>query len=533
MNQRPETILKTFAVALVFVAVGLTGCYSWSRQDRPLDAVLAAHEGKHVRITVQRSPSMESLCVIDNPRIEGDSLIGYVLSPETEYDIEDGRPAWMREQIKVPFHAVRDVKAYQLNGNRTTLLVAGVGLAAVYVVAAASDEDSYQPPPDTGGGTGDYFVSCPVVWSWDGAGWRIDSGTFGGAIASALRRTDTDNLEFAHPEGGTVRLRMGNIMDETEHVDAVRLLRVEHAPEVSVAPDDAGRIHTLGALTPPARAADLAGRDALVAVREPDGVQWESYPVARDTSDVAAIRDGLDLTFPRPAGARRAKLVVDGNNTVWANGLIHTLIASHGRDTERWYASLAFPSVRERTEAVMREGFLNVFVRTASGWEAQGAIREAGPEVQKRQVIELDLARVTGDSVCVRLETIPSFWLVDRVALDASPDQPCVVRELTLTEALDDAGRDLRAALASADSLEFTMETGDAATLTFADTSRAPGTAASYVLRTTGWYRVHTPETGDPDVALLRRLATEPFAASRLATARLNEALRALAAGAL
>ncbi len=529
MNQAHITVRKAFAAAFTFAALGLGGCYSWSRQDEPLDTVLAAHEGKQVRITVQRSPSIESLCVIDCPRIEGDSLIGYMVRPGEDSGFRDDRSTWMREEVKVPFYAVREVRVYQFSAGRTTLLVAGAGLTAL-IVAAATEDETYEPPPSSGDGWGDGgAISCPVVWSWDGAGWRLDSGTFGGAIARGLSRTDTDNLEFVRPERGAIRLRMGNILDETEHVDAVRLLRVEHAPEVCVAPDGEGRIHTLGTLVPPARARDFAGRDAIAAVRERDGLQWESYPTVRDTSDRAAVRDGLELVFPRPAGALRAKLVVDGNNTVWSNGLMRKLIASHGRETGLWYASLADPSVRAGTETVMREGYLTVLVRTASGWQAQGTIREAGPEVQKRQVIVLDLAGVSGDSVRVRLETIPSFWLVDRVALDASADRPIVQRELRLAEATDGAGRDLRATLAAADGTEFTMETGDAAMLTFADEPRTPGTAASYLLRATGWYRVHTPETGDPDTALLRRLATEPFAASRTATARLNEALRALA----
>jgi hypothetical protein len=61
----------------------------------------------------------------------------------------------------------------------------------------------------------------------------------------------------------------------------------------------------------------------------------------------------------------------------------------------------------------------------------------------------------------------------------------------------------------------------------------APGKARTYLLRSTGWYRIHTAETGAPALALLRRLQTEPFAGSRFSVARLDELLEAMRANAV
>jgi len=45
-----------------------------------------------------------------------------------------------------------------------------------------------------------------------------------------------------------------------------------------------------------------------------------------------------------------------------------------------------------------------------------------------------------------------------------------------------------------------------------------------------GWYRIRAPAAGEPEVATIDRLLTEPGAASRYSVGRLNGLLRALAA---
>lgn len=75
---------------------------------------------------------------------------------------------------------------------------------------------------DTDNGGSDQTYSCPLVYSWDGQRWRLDSGTFGGAIMPALARTEVDNLLHAVPVGDSLRLRITNELNETDHLDRGR-----------------------------------------------------------------------------------------------------------------------------------------------------------------------------------------------------------------------------------------------------------------------------------------------------------------------
>jgi len=346
----------------------------------------------------------------------------------------------------------------------------------------------------------------------------------------ALARTDVDNLDFVRPEHGALRLKVANELSETDYVDALSVLAVNHDAGLAVAPDAAGRLHTIGALTPPAVARDFRGHDALARVRAPDGWNWESGPGARDTLIAADLRDGLELAFPRPLGAGSARLVVDGNVTTWAALMMQRFIAAHGRATQAWYDSLDRDAqgARRLGAALARQAFLSAAVLVEGRWQPQGLIWDAGPEISKRQVAVLDLRGVVGDTVRVRLESVPSFWLVDRVALDYAPERPIEITELTAASAVAIQGKDVRGLLATVDDRPLRLAPGESAQLSFGVPDVPAGKARTYLLQTHGWYRIHAPEVGEPDVALLGGLLSDPLGISKAAVARMNVALGAM-----
>jgi hypothetical protein len=497
-------------------------CMSWKAQPVSPDQVVAKKPDQ-VRLTLANS----SRIVIARPAIIGDSLIGTPPGADTKR---------IAQRLAVPLSDIRSVEVQRVNGAKTALLVAGLGVTALAVIAAADCcGPDFKPAPSDGGGggsgSGPPIVSCPLVYSWDGAHWRLDSGTFGGAIAPALARTDLDNLDYATSQGGLLRLRMANELDETDYVDALSILAVDHDPDLTIAPGGDGHIYTLGALAPPLDARDYRGVDALPRVRTADGWSWESNPSRRDTAVAADIRDGIELTFRNPHTAE-GRLVLVGNNTPWAAHLMQEFVGSHGRETAAWYDSLASHRALARGLGAMlaKEAFLGVSVWSAGRWEHQGYIWEAGPEIVKRQVFPLDLSRVEGDTIRIRLESAPSFWLIDRVALGASVSGPVEVHELRVESAVDQSGADVAPRISSLDGRHYVMENGVSAELRFRVPDVPAGRARSYLLRSSGWYRIHAPEIQPPDVALLRKVLTEPYGASRVAVGRMNDAMLVLGA---
>jgi hypothetical protein len=268
--------------------------------------------------------------VVRAPYLANDSLLGQIVASR-------GR----NHRYAVALPDVLQIKVRHFDAGKSLLAVAAVAGAVTLVAVAASDNPS-PPPPSSGGGCGSSgcLYSCPLVYSWDGHRYRLDSGTFGGAVVRALQRTDLDNLDYARADNGVLRLKVANELNETDHLDAIRVLAVDHARGVVVAPDAVGRVHAFRAPHPAIRAVDFRGRDVLARVSALDGRFWLSDPTNRDSARVADVRDGVELSFVRPAGAGQAHLVVDANDTQWATILVGQWIAAHGAGTEAWYDSL-------------------------------------------------------------------------------------------------------------------------------------------------------------------------------------------------
>ena len=514
--------LRSLRLLTLTVGVGwlvtASGCHTWRPSVTGVAVLQSERPPDRLRVHVR---GLEHPVTLYAPKVDSDSLIGRT----TPYSSH-------APGMAIALSDIEQVEVLRPDGGKTAVLIVGIGVTVALIAAAAaaaasaaswgSSSGGYSSGSDYGGD------SCPLVYSWDGHQWRLDSGTFGGAIARSLARTDVDNLDYATPTDGLLHLRVANELDETDFVDALDVVAVDHAPGLSVVPDAAGTLHTVGVLESPIAASDFAGRDVLPRVRSADDWNWESSLTMRDTSRASDVRDGLVLTFTRPAGAARAHLVLDAHNTPWAAYALTRYIEAHGRATQAWRDSLdASPAMSQALGMrLAREAFLSASVWDGTRWLSQGLIWEAGPEIVKRQALELDLRAVPGDTVRVRLESVPNFWLVDQVALDFTADQPVTARPLTLTAALDSSGTDLRALLGVADGRYLALETGQRVALTYDVPASAPGMARSFVLRSTGWYRIHTPEAGQPDTAMLTRVAHEPGAISRIAVAMMNDALQ-------
>ena len=471
--------------------------------------------------------------MVHRPRIAGDTLTGW---PDGgEHRAGPTHASDPADPIRIPLANIQSIAVRRVSAGKTALLVVGVGVTAAIVGAAASSDSPSFSGGGGGGGSGggsggEGMYSCPLVYSWDGRDWRLDSGTFGGAISRGLARTDVDNLAYATPANGFLRLKVANELAEIDYLDALSVLAVDAPAGSTVSPDASGALHTITAPVPPVAARDFAGRNALPRVRETDGWHWESSPADRDSARAADRRDGLELRFVRPAGAVRARLVIDANNTPWAAALMGRFVAAHGAATQAWYDSLdASPAMARALGAgIARQAFLGVSVRTGERWKPQGLAWEAGPDVSKRQVVLLDLTGVVGDTVIVRLESVPSFWLVDRAAIDFSPERPVTVHELRPEAALGARGRSRLATIARADGVADTLATGDSLLVSIPVPPVPAGAERSYLLRTHGWYRIESPESGPPDLPLLARVLDGSDGLSRVATARLQEAVARL-----
>jgi hypothetical protein len=494
--------------AAILLACYLPACTGWRTQSAAPEQVMTTKHPERVRIVRQDGSWVELL----QPAIEADSVTGR--------DAGASGPDSLKPRVAVALADIRTVELHRTKVAETVLLVGAAGLLIAAVIAYESE------PLFTFKGSGQN--SCPVVYAWNGHDWQLQSGTFAGAVARGVARTDVTAMPQAVAGDGGLRLQVRNELEETDYLDAISVLAVDHPAGVMIAPDAAGRLHAVGAQVPAREARDFAGRDVATQLAAPDGRSWESALQPRDTAGSAALADGVELVFPRPPGVRIARLVVDARNTSWVPFVLERTLATHSRAAGAWYDSLlASPSAAQQYRtATAREAGLRVLIRKGGSWVAEGVVLDPGPEITKRQVLAVDLTGVDGPVAHVRLESAPSFWMIDYVAMSYDVEPPLAVQELAPAAALAPDGNSLLSLVGAADGRAWTFEQGEQAELRFPVPPLLPGMARSYLVRTTGWYTIHVPDRGDDDFAALQQVIREPGAVAKLSISALNAALR-------
>jgi hypothetical protein len=518
------------ATASVLLASYLSACTGYHTQEATPQEVVTTKHPDQVRITRQDGAQIELL----QPVIQGDSLIGReARAPDSlqaqAFGVAQGQtaagPDSLKPRVAIALADIKTVEVEQADPLKTVLLVGAVGLLIVAI--AAGVKQASEPNILKEGQN-----SCPVVYAWNGHDWELQSGTFAGAVAQGVARTDVTAMPAAATSDGQLRLQVRNELVETDYLDAISVLAVDHPPGLMIAPDAKGRVHAIGAQEHAREARDFAGREIASLLAAPDGRSWESSVQARDTAAPGAPVDGIELVFTRPSQAQAAQLVVDARNTSWVPFMLERTLSIHSRAARAWYDTLLTSptAAREYRDAIVREAGLRVSIQKGGAWVPQGVVVDPGPEITRRQVVAIDLTGVEGSVVKVRLESAPSFWMIDHVAMSYDVEPPLAVQELSPVTAQTAAGKNVLSLVGTADKRAWGFEPGEQAELHFPVPALPAGMERSYLVKTTGWYTIHVPDGGDNDYASLQRVIREPGAVARLSTTTLNEALRVASA---
>lgn len=412
------------------------------------------------------------------------------------------------------------------HGARTTGLI--VGLAAdIAVIVALATLDCCSSNSNSS-----YTTSCPLVDSFDGRGWRLDAEPLGGAIYRAAERTDLVRLDHLAVAQGEYRLRLRNDQLEIDHVNALALRVVDHRPGTEVLPDAAGRLHVLSGAVAPAsgRAIGRARRDpssvaVAEALRSADGRAWVSDARDRDPSVPEDLRDGIELEFPRAAGADTAVLVARAGATPLGPRVLQDVLALHGRDLGLFYARLERdPAARAAFErAREREVLPTVRVWDGREWRVAGWLRDLPSLVERDQAVPLDLRGVEGDTLRLRIDGPPGLWSIDRAAVAFGDGEPFDETRVTVARATLEDGSDVADVLARADGRRHSLRPHmDTVTLAYRAPARRPARQRTVLVEATGHYNVMVPADGEPQPATFRRLVEEPGGFARFALERLR-----------
>jgi hypothetical protein len=375
--------------------------------------------------------------------------------------------------------------------------------------------------------------SCPFIYSWNGSRFVFDAEPYGGAICEGLKRSELCALENIKETHGVYRLMVTNEVNETQYTDELKLVVVDHPRGTAVVPDFSGGIHTVSAPISLLRAFDKSGRDLMSYIGARDWIFWQTRESDLEAAAGEGWRDELVFEFPKPAGARKARLVFNGCNTLWGSEMIQKVLELRGRTVGEWYRDVnrLGPSLFRTIAWDTREELyrLHLRVETEHGWTARGMIMGGGPLVSEDRIYDLDIGDVKGDVLRLKLTPAGGYWMINWLAVDYGEDLPCQVTELAPVQAVDGRGRDVRSLLTLDDRSYLVMPNiGDRAEVTFlAPPPPSEGSLRSVYVRASGYYDIHLAGTGEPQTEMMRRVAEEPGFILKFSADQYKEAARA------
>jgi hypothetical protein len=411
---------------------------------------------------------------------------------------------------EIPLSKVQRVWVQRTDAGMTALAVFGILVAAfgvLAVIVAATKQ------------------SCPFVYSWDGTRYVFDAEPYGGAIARGLERDDYSELKQLREQNGKYRLLLTNEVDETQFTNLMELWVVDHAPGSRVVSDEKGNLRAFTRIQALRAARDREGNDLLPWLEATDRRIWE--PLAVSGPD-GSLRQEVILTFPKPEGVTRVNLVANAVTGLWGSYMIKRMVELHGRDTASWLTSLdedpaALRAIHASSE---REGTyrLQIEVAEETGWTVRGALPSGGPLLAEDRAIPLDVSRVRGSELRLRLRPPVGFWAFNSFAIAYGDGQAVTVKRLGSTVAKTSEGRDILPDLAATDDRYYPMpNTTDRAELTFTAPARMAGTDRTVFLHSRGWYQLHLRDSGPPDLVTFNKVLNEPGAAVQFAADRFAE----------
>ena len=478
---------RMVAIVLV-VLLSLAGCHVKRVQQLPPASVTQPEKERIVGVTTLKGEEVS----FDPPgaSIQDKTLHASVKKAPYELPLDQVQRFWVERQ--------------ELSKSRTIGLVAAVAVGAI-VIAAVVIAKTKQ--------------SCPFVYSWDGTQYVFDAEPYGGAITRGLEKDDFTQLEKLREQDGLYRLKLTNEVDETQFTNLTELWVVDHPAGTRVVPDVRGKLHTLAAPQIPLSARDASGRDLLPWLRATDRLIWEP-PAVPDAQ--GNLQDDIVMTFPKPTGATQAKLVANVATGLWGSYMIKKMVELRGRDVGAWYTLIdQSQSARDDLFAwEVREQLyaLKIYVEEPTGWEVRGILPGVGPLISKDRVLPLDVSRVRGDVLRIRIRPPAGFWALNSFAVDYSADRPVHVQTLQPLTARDLEGKDVLPDLVANDDRYLAMpNVGDSADLTFSAPSHPAGTERTILLHSRGYYSLHLTATGEPDTKTLQGIENVPGAGVRFA----------------
>jgi hypothetical protein len=344
--------------------------------------------------------------------------------------------------------------------------------------------------------------SCPFVYVKNGEKYDFIGELYPGIITANMQQDNYLPLPNISNLNNDYILKVSNQLKEIQFTDQLQLLLVNHSKDIEVLLDSKGQIQTFQKIEIP----------TLVLL---DGEVGEVTPALKKDNEFYAFNSSkitrnstrnVVFEFDMSKSDEKAKLYITAKNSVWLDyvfGKFNEQFGSYYNTFQKNQQKIQADSIRRWSNG--QNIPLSVYVKTNKDWLLVEHINAVGPMAMRDIVVPIELDKVVGNKLQVKLETGFMFWEVDYVGVDFTENVELQTEYINPSEAIDQYGNNVTKLLTEADQKYFAQpEIGDEVVVHFPVKEPKGDLSQSYFLKNRGYYNYIRDYKGIPDIENLK-----------------------------
>ena len=392
--------------------------------------------------------------------------------------------------LSLPLSALNRIDIYEFDAKATSRnrvlsivgIVAGVTAIAMFVSFMVA-------------------CNCPQVFVNNNGQYEFVSGVYSGAIYSSLERTDYLPLPSSVVTGNTYQLKIFNVKNEEQFINREQLLQVSHPAGTSVLADRHGNIFSYDKPEAPVSAIINEQVDIKKQLSSTDN---DSYLFDGEKGDKGF--SNVVLTFNKPVGVKKAKLIVHAGNSVWSGYIYHSFNALFGNGYDKWKEAKDKSNPKEMEQWQMDQKLpLMVYVEENGHWGPVDYFAHTGNTASRDMIMELDVSKIQSEYIKIKLETVYQFWDLDFAGIDFSENKTIVSSLINASSAVKTNGENEKESLSQCDKQYCHLGTDEGIMLQYPITASSGNNVNSYFLVSSGYYHNQLKNDNKPQTEELLR----------------------------
>jgi len=390
-------------------------------------------------------------------------------------------------QITIPFSEIVSISINDKNTGRSiaNATVGTIGVIVVIFIIILATKSS-----------------CPFIYVKNGEEFVFTGELYPGILTANQQLDDYLLLPNLNEVNNEASIKITNELKEIQYTDFVQLLEIDHPYNVKVLLDKNGNPQTFSNIIPPNKVlVDNLNIDNSPALIKDDN----SYLFNSEINSSSSTRN-IEMEFNKPQDTENAKLFLTLKNSMWLDYVFGKLNQQFGTYYPQFQKDQQAVSLEKSTKWMQEQNIpLSVYLKTSTGWELVDRINTVGPMASRDIAVPIDISKVAGNKVIIKLETGFMFWELDYAGIDYTENKALDIKYINPYEAIDGNGENVTELLSATDQNYFVQPNiGDEVVVTFKMSEPNQDLKRTCFLKNRGYYNYIRNYEGKPDFQKLK-----------------------------